>query len=170
MSGVAGLNEVVADLASALDQERLALSSMLELAIREQLAIVGGDVALLTQLTNEKEHLLELVAALETERMTAITAIAAATGQDAAQMTLSTVIAALPVEQARALTSAGVELRREANALREANERNAQLLRTSRDIVDRWLHYLRSLVSNVLYDASGRAAETGRRTRVDRSA
>jgi flagellar biosynthesis/type III secretory pathway chaperone len=170
MSGVPGLTEVVADLTAALDQERAALVSMLDLATREELAIVGGDVALLTQLTDEKEHLLELVAALESERMTAITAIAGATGQDPATVTISTVIASLSPADALALTSAGVELRREALALRDANERNAHLLRTSRDIVDRWLQYLRSLMSSVLYDASGRTAEAGRPTRLDRSA
>lgn len=170
MNGIPGLTEVVAELTAALEQECRALSSMLDLAIREELAIVGGDVALLTQLTDEKEHLLELVAALESERMTAITAIAAATGQDPALVTLSSVLASLPAADSLALASAGVELRREANALREANERNARLLRTSRDIVDRWLQYLRSLMSSVLYDASGKTAEAGRRTRLDRSA
>jgi flagellar biosynthesis/type III secretory pathway chaperone len=170
MNAVTGLTVSVAELTAALEEERAALTSMLDLATREELAMVGGDVALLTEITDQKEHLLELVAALESERMTAITAIAAATGQDPATVTLTSVLASLPAAESLALASAGVELRREANALREANERNAHLLRTSRDIVDRWLTYLRSLVSSVLYDASGRTAEAGRRTRVDRSA
>lgn len=170
MSGLSSLTEFVAELTAALEQECAALASMLDLATREEVAIVCGDVAALTRLTDEKEHLLELAATLESERMTAITAIAGATGQDPASVTLSSVIAALPAADSLALTSVGVELRHEANALRAANERNAHLLRSSRDIVDRWLQYLRSLMSSVLYDASGRTAEAGRRTRLDRSA
>ena len=170
MTSATILPELVAELTAALEQECAAVTSMLDLATREELAIVGGDVALLTQLTDEKEQLLELVATIESERMTAITAIAGATGQNPADVTLSTVLASLAPADAVALASVGVELRREANALRDANERNAYLLRTSRDIVDRWLQYLRSLVSSVLYDANGRTAEAGRRTRVDRSA
>jgi flagellar biosynthesis/type III secretory pathway chaperone len=73
-------------------------------------------------------------------------------------------------EAGSALTAIGVELRQRAIAVRDANARNALLLRTSREIVDRWLQYLRSLVSSVLYDAGGRVAEAGRRSQLDRSA
>ncbi len=160
----------VAALATALEQQRDALVSMLDLAHREERAIVGGDVAALTQLTDEREQLLELVAVLESERMTALTAIAAATGTDAAALTLTSVAAGVSGELGAALTSIGFDLRARALAVRNANERNALLLRTSRDIVDRWLQYLRSLMSSVLYDAGGRVAEAARRSRLDRSA
>ncbi len=167
---MSALLEGVASLTAALEQQRDAYASMLELARREERAIVGGDVEALTLLTEEREHLLELLAALESERMTAITAIAAATGRDPAALTLTRVAAEVSGEAGSTLASIGFELRERAVAVRNANARNALLLRTSRDIVDRWLQYLRSMMSSVLYDAGGRAAEAGRVTRLDRSA
>lgn len=164
------LLEAVAGLSTALEQQRDAFASMLELAHREERAIVGGDVEALTALTEEREHLLELLAALESERMTAIVAIADATGRPVAALTLTSVAAELPAEAGSALTSIGFELRERAVAARSANARNALLLRTSHEIVERWLQYLRTLVSSVLYDAGGRAAEAGRISRLDRSA
>jgi flagellar biosynthesis/type III secretory pathway chaperone len=160
----------VAALTAALEEQRDVLVSMLDLAQREERAIVGGDVETLTSLTNEREELLELMAALESERVTALVAIAAATGIDSAGLTLTRVAAEVAGEAGSALTAIGFELRQRAIAVRDANARNALLLRTSREIVDRWLQYLRSLVSSVLYDAGGRVAEAGRRSHLDRSA
>ncbi len=172
---MSALLEGVASLTIALEQQRDAYASMLDLAHREERAIVGGDVEALTRLTEEREHVLELLAALESERMTAITSIAAATGRDPDTLTLTRVAAEVSGlagagEAGTTLTSVGFELRDRAVAVRNANARNALLLRTSRDIVDRWLQYLRSMMSSVLYDAGGRAAEAGRVTRLDRSA
>lgn len=167
---MSALLEGVASLTAALEQQRDVFATLLDLARREEHAIVGGDVEALTRLTDEREQLLELIAALESERMTAITAIAAATGRDPGVLTLTRVAAEVPGDIGSTLTTVGFELRERALALRDANARNALLLRTSRDIVDRWLQYLRTLVSGVLYDAGGRAAEAGRPTRLDRSA
>jgi flagellar biosynthesis/type III secretory pathway chaperone len=164
------LLDSVADLTSALEQQRDAFVSMLDLTRREERAIVGGDVEALTSLTEEREHILELLAALEAERMTAIVAIASSTGADAHSLTLTSVAAHLAGESGDALTSLGMDLRRRAMAVRDANERNAHLLRASRDIVDRWVHYLRSLMSSALYDAEGRVTEVTRATRVNRTA
>ena len=169
VTGLPAMAEIVAELSSALEEERMALTSMLDVATREELAIVGGNVALLTELATEREHLIELVAAMESERSTAITVIASATGHDPATATLSSVVASLSKADALALASAAVQLRREANAVRAANERNAHLLRTSRDIIDRWLQHLRSRMGGVLSDAGGRAVEVSRRARRDGS-
>ena len=169
VTGLPALAAIVAELASALEEERLALTSMLDVATREELAIVGGNVALLTELATEKEHLIELLAALESERSTAVSVIASATGHDPTTATLSSVVASLSKADALALASAAVELRRDANALRAANERNAHLLRTSRDIVDRWLQHLRGRMSGALSEASGLAVEVSRRALRDRS-
>ncbi|MFN8638335.1 MAG: flagellar export chaperone FlgN [Dehalococcoidia bacterium] len=164
------LLEAVAGLSAALEQQRDAFASMLELAHREERAIVGGDVEVLTALTEEREHLLELIAALESERMTAIVAIAAATGRSVAALTLTNVAAHLPAETGQALTAIGFELRERARRRALGQRAQRLLLRTSHDIVERWLQYLRTLVSSVLYDAGGRAAEAGRVSRLDRSA
>lgn len=159
----------VAALTATLEQQRDTLASMLELARREERAIVGGDVETLTVLTDEREQLLELMAALESERMTALVAIAAASGGEPASLTL-TGVAEIAGAAGDALALVGRDLRERAVAVRDANARNALLLRTSRDIVDRWLQYLRSLMTSVLYDADGRASEAGRRSQLDRSA
>ncbi|MCC6238656.1 MAG: flagellar protein FlgN [Dehalococcoidia bacterium] len=159
----------VAALTSALEQQRDTMVSMLDLARREERAIVGGDVEALTKLTDEREGLLELMAALESERMTALVAIGGSVGLPPASLTLTQVAEAAGPAGA-SLTSVGMELRQRATAARDANARNALLLRTSRDIVDRWLQYLRSMMTSVLYDAGGRTAEAGRRPQLDRSA
>lgn len=168
------MNELLqsaAALMQALDDECDLYGTLLELARREEHAIVRGDVEGLTRLTEEKEHLLELFGALETERMTAITAIAAATGHNAELATLSELVAALPGEAGAGLALAGTELRRQAIELREANARNAELLRSSRDIVDRWIHYLRTLVGGTLNYAADGAPEIAREPRrIDRTA
>ena len=160
----------VAALTATLEQQRDAMVSMLDLARREERAIVGGDVEALTRLTDEREGLLELMAALESERMTALVAIGWAVGLPAATLTLTRVAEVAGPQVGESLTSVGMELGQRAAAVRDANARNALLLRTSRDIVDRWLQYLRSMMTSVLYDAGGRTSEAGRRGQLDRSA
>ncbi len=159
----------VAALTATLEQQRDTMVSMLDLAHREERAIVGGDVEALTKLTDEREGLLELMAALESERMTALVTIGGAVDLPASALTL-TRVAEVAGPAGVPLASIGTDLRQRAAAVRDANARNALLLRTSRDIVDRWLQYLRSMMTSVLYDAGGRAAEAGRRTELDRSA
>src|SRR5207244_8868718 len=105
-----------------------------------------------------KEHLLELLATLETERMTALTAIAAATGRDASALSLSLVVdlAAPAARDALIATSEG--LRTTGLALEQANERNARLLRASADLVDRWVQYLKAVITGSLtYGQDGAA-------------
>jgi flagellar biosynthesis/type III secretory pathway chaperone len=165
------LLQSAAALMQALDDECDLYGTLLELARREEHAIVRGDVEGLTRLTEEKEHLLELFAALETERMTAITAIASASGHDADRATLGDLVAALPGAAGAGLALAGTELRRQAIELRDANARNAELLRSSRDIVDRWIHYLRTLVGGTLnYSADGAPDLSREPRRLDRTA
>lgn len=159
----------VAALTATLEQQRDTMVSMLDLARREERAIVGGDVEALTKLTDEREALLELMAALESERMTALVAIGDSVGLPPGSLTL-TRVAQVAGPAAGSLTSVGLDLQQRATAVRDANARNALLLRTSRDIVDRWLQYLRSMMTSVLYDAGGRTSEAGRRTQLDRSA
>ena len=79
----------VTTLDEVLGTERDLYLSMLSLSTREEVAIVGDDVESLTELVNEKEELLEHLSALETERMTAIVAISAATGLDPETATLT---------------------------------------------------------------------------------
>ena len=158
-------------LTAALAEEQRLYASLLVLAGREERAIVGGDVAELTEMTAEKERLLELLAALETERMTALTAIAAAAGVGAEALTLTGVASVVAPAQAAALTQVGVQLRTKALALKEANERNAELLRSSREIVERWIQYLRTVISGALnYTAEGSPDEPGGNRVIDRSA
>jgi flagellar biosynthesis/type III secretory pathway chaperone len=158
-------------LAAALTEEQELLGSLLDLAGREERAIVGGDVAELTRLTDQKEHLLELVATLETERMTALTAIAGASSVDIDALTLSAVAELVEPAEGAALTDAGMELRARALALKEANEHNAALLRSSREIVDRWIQYLRTvIVGSLTYTAEGSPNESGDNRVIDRSA
>jgi flagellar biosynthesis/type III secretory pathway chaperone len=170
VSASADLMEGAQALEACLGAQEAIYEAMLGLAAREEVAIVAGDVATLTTLVEEQEHLIEHLHALETERMTALTAIASAAEVDAADLTLSEIVARLPSEAAAALTETGVQLRGRAMALGEANERNAQLLRSSRALVDRWIQYLRMLLSGSLYNASGTAALGDGRRRLDRSA
>jgi flagellar biosynthesis/type III secretory pathway chaperone len=169
---VSELDAAATSLARVLADEGQLYESLLALAGREQRAIVDGDVAELTRLLDEKESLVEHHHALETERMTALVAVAAATGSgDAELLTLTEVAAALPVEHGSAITEAGVWLRAQALALREATESNALLLHQSRDIVDRWLQYLRLLVGGRLgYTAEGAPGEASGPRTLDRTA
>ncbi len=170
-AGEGALLDGVRSLHASLDTQRAIYTEMLDLTEREEAAIVCGDVAALTRLVEEKETLIEHLNVLETERMTALVAIASATGIDPGAATLSDVAAHLPRAAALALTESGVELRAQAIALREANDRNARLLRSSRDVVDRWIHYLRVFLSGALYTSGGTTAEAApARRALDRSA
>ena len=158
-------------LGATLAEEEQLYASLLDIAGREERAIVSGDVGELTDLTDEKEQLLELLAALETERMTALTAIAAATGTSVETLTLTAVASMLEPAQDAALTGAGMELRARAVTLKRANDRNAELLRSSREVVDRWILYLRSVISSTLsYTAEGAPDEAAGNRVLDRSA
>ena len=144
--------------------------SLLAVATREQDAIVAGDVGRLTDLVERKEELLDHLRALETERMTALVAIQLATGIDPEVATISEVAAHLPAEMASSLERAGRKLKAEAVALQEAHAVNAHLLRNSRTLVDRWLHYLRSVLVGSLYTSDGSTASAGGSRSLDRSA
>jgi len=147
------------------------LRAMRSLAEQQQRAIVDGDVHALTSVVEHQRQLLEHLDALETERMTALVAIAAATGLDIDSATLTAIAATLPIERATALTRQGQELRAEALALQQVQDVNDRLLERSRGLVDRWLHYLRSVLSGSVYTSSGDAGSgmPGARS-LDRSA
>ncbi|MEE8421784.1 MAG: flagellar protein FlgN [Dehalococcoidia bacterium] len=158
-------------LSTALSHQGEVYGSLLDLAAREEQAIIDGDVGVLTAIVDQQEQLLDVLRALETERMTALTVIAAATGEDADALTVTSVSSMLEGAERDALMTLGVALRAQAITLGHANERNSELLSNSRDIVDRWLHYLRSVVSSALtYTASGERDEPGGNRVVDRSA
>ncbi len=168
---MSGLAATAAALTAALREQQGLYEALLDVAGKEEHAIVGGDVEALTELTEEKEHLLELLATLETERMTAITAIAAATGIDAGTLTITHVASILPAEQAAALTAAGDDLREQALDVKQANDSNAVLLRSSSEIVGRWIQYLRTVISGSLtYTAEGSPGESSGNRVIDRSA
>lgn len=147
------MTEAVIDtnaLAAALAEEEGLYSSLLHLTVKEERAIIAGDVEQLTTLVDEKQRLLELIAAQETERMTAITAIAMAVGEDPDTLTLSIIARHAPSSEAGVLMEGGMLLRAQAVALRDANQRNTLLLESSADLVDRWIHYLRTIVGSSL--------------------
>lgn len=162
-AGAAVLGEVLAT-------QRDLYRALIGVASNEQTAIIEGDVERLTSLVEQKEELLDHLRALETERMTALVAIQMATGIEPETATLSEIAARLPGDTADALTRAGRELRAEALALEEAHSVNAQLLRNSRSLVDRWVHYLRTVLAGSLYTPDGVSnANAGGRS-LDRSA
>jgi flagellar biosynthesis/type III secretory pathway chaperone len=147
-AGAAVLGEVLAT-------QRDLYRALIGVASNEQTAIVEGNVERLTSLVEEKEELLDHLRALETERMTALVAIQMATGIEPDTATLSEIASHLPSDTADALNRAGRELRAEALALEEAHTVNAQLLRNSRSLVDRWIHYLRTVLAGSLYTPEG---------------
>ena len=146
------------------------LHAMRALTRRQQVAILDGDVGALTDVVGEQQQLVEHLNALETERMTALVAIAAATGMEAGTTTLSAVAAALPDEPSRALALQGRELRDEALALQQEQDVNERLIEHSRALVDRWLHYLRSVLGGTLYTATGGTGSAPGGRSLDRSA
>lgn len=165
------LNAGVEALTATLAEEERIYTSLLTLAGFEERAIDDGDVSELTDLTEQKEQLLEVVATLETERMTALVAIAAATDLETDALTLSRVIEAAEPEQGAALTEVGVLVRARAVALKQANERNAALLRSRSDVVERWIDFLRKVVSGSLtYTAEGSPQEPDGSRVLDQSA
>lgn len=147
-------------LEAVMTAQRDIYRELLALASREQEAIVTSDVVDLTEVLELQETLFDHLRALETERMTALVAIEAATGLDAEHATLSEIAAALPRDAASALTRTGMALRGEAAALQEMNQVNAHLLRGSRALVDRWIQYLRTVLSGSIYTAQGGGGAT----------
>jgi flagellar biosynthesis/type III secretory pathway chaperone len=160
------------DLASVLIEESELCEQLLSVTDREHAAIVSSDIEGLTSLVEEKEHLLELLATLETERMTALTAIALAVGQPADALTLTSIgVIATPGTRAQ-LLAAGEGLRTTGEALASANARNADLLAASTDLVERWVSYLKTVISSTLatYSNDGNAQAPGGNRVLDRSA
>lgn len=159
-------------LAGVMSQQSGLYQALLSLAGREEQAILDGDVGMLTAIVDEQEQTLDILRMLETERMTALAAIAAATGEQIDALTLTRVSAIVgDQEQSDVLTTLAVELRAQALALGRANERNTTLLTSSREIVDRWLQYLRGVVGSALtYTETGEASGSDGSRVVDRSA
>lgn len=156
-------------LAAVLEAQTDITRQLLGVARRQQRAIVDGNVEDLTASVEESQIFLEHLAALETERMTALVAIAMATSIDPDRATLSDIAAALPAEPAEAVRRNGQALRAEATALHEVQAANQQLLESSRSLVDRWVNYLRSVLTGGVYTPAGGTAANGGRT-LDRSA
>lgn len=156
-------------LAAVMEAQRDITRQLLSVARRQQQAIVSGDVEALTASVEESQLFLEHLQALETERMTALVAISMATGIDPDTATLSQIAAALPSDAAEAVRRTGQVLRAEATALHETQEVNQRLLESSRTLVDRWVNYLRSVLTGGVYTPAGGAAANGGRT-LDRSA
>lgn len=158
----------------ALDEvlaaERDIYVAMLALTTREELAIVGDDIEGLTEIVDEKQVLIDHLNALETERMTALVAIQLATGFDPQTVTLSEIAATLPIADGRRLLENGMTLRTQARALEQANLRNERLLHGSRDLVDRWLNYLRQVLGTYVYTADGRVDSSTSARSLDRTA
>ena len=159
-------------LATTLREETEVYGSLLALAVQEERAIIDGDVQLLTELVGDKERMLELLAALETERTTALTAVALGIERDPPNITLSEVARHAEPHAAGVLMEAGMLLRTQAVALREANSRNARLLEGSRALVEQWIQYLKAVVAGALgYTPEGARSEGDDDGRVlDRSA
>ena len=61
-------------------------------------------------------------------------------------------------------------LRTQARALEQANLRNERLLHGSRELIERWLLYLRQVLSGYLYTADGRVDPATNARSLDRSA
>lgn len=158
-------------LAATLHEETELYGSLLALSVQEERAIVAGDVEALTDLIADKERLLELLAALETERTTALTAVALGIELDPPTITLSEVARHAEPAAAAVLMEAGMLLRAQAVALREANSSNARLLEGSRSLVEHWIQYLRAVVAGALtYTADGGRAEGDDSRVLDRTA
>ncbi len=156
-------------LAAVMDQQQEMTHRLLEVARRQQQAIVQGDVEELTASVEESQVFLKHLQALETERMTALVAISMATGVDPDTATLAQIAGVLPPGLAEMLKRAGEVLRVEATALHETQEVNQRLLESSRALVDRWVNYLRSVLAGGMYTPVGGTAANGGRT-LDRSA
>lgn len=159
--------EVLEDVLCA---ERDIYVSMLMLTTREEVAIVGDDVEELTEIVDEKQLLIDHLNALETERMTALVAIGLATDVDPQTVTLSQIAARLPIADGRRLLENGVTLRTQAHALEQANLRNERLLQGSRELIDRWVQYLRQVLSSYIYTADGRVDSQNDPRSLDRTA
>ena len=160
-----------AALASTLVEQGEAYRSLLALSVSEEHAIVGGDVEQLTELIGEKERMLELLAALETERMIALTSIVLGIRRDPPTITLSEVARHAEPSAAETLMEAGMLLRAQAVALQQANERNSKLLEGSRALIERWVQYLRAVVAGSLtYTAEGEPNDRDGTRVLDRSA
>lgn len=130
-----------------------------------------SDIEILTALIEEKEQLLELLATLETERMTALTAIAVATARPVNALTLSQVADYASPASRRALVATGAQLQRTGVALQQANSRNAQLLQMSSGLIDKWVAYLKLVISGSLtYGSDGASQGAGGNRMLDRSA
>ena len=160
----------VTALDDVLATERDLYLSMLALTTREEVAIVGDDVESLTELVNEKEELLEHLSALETERMTMIVAISAATGLDPETATLTQISEVVPAMDGLRLMENGMALRTQAVALEQANRRNERLLESSRGLVDRWIQYLKTVLNNSMYTPDGQIDDSRDVRSLDRSA
>ena len=61
-------------------------------------------------------------------------------------------------------------LRTQAVALAQANQRNERLLEASRGLVDRWIQYLKTVLSNSVYMPDGRLDDSRDARSLDRSA
>ena len=160
----------VTTLDEVLGTERDLYLSMLSLSTREEVAIVGDDVESLTELVNEKEELLEHLSTLETERMTAVVAISAATGLDPETATLTQISEVVPAMDGLRLLENGMALRTQAVALQQANRRNERLLEASRGLVDRWIQYLKTVLNNSVYTPDGQMDDSRDARSLDRSA
>jgi len=158
-------------LAETLAEESRLCAMLLAVTHREEKAIIAADIPTLTALVDEKERVLELLATLETERMTAVTAIASATGRPAGSLTLGGVLDLVDGPAQAQLLALSEGLRADGQALEQANQRNARLLQASSELVERWVQYLKNVISGALtYNPDGGAQPGSGSRMLDQSA
>ncbi len=158
-------------LLAALRAEEKHCAALLDLTRTEHRALLENDVEAVADLLGRKAHLTRQISRAEAERAASAAEIAGRAGLGGSSVSLTELSGAFP-EQARGeLTSVQRSIRNKAAELAELNGRNAAMLRTSLDLLSRWVGFLiRSAGGATTYDEGGGHIEPGQAGALDRKA
>jgi nucleotide-binding universal stress UspA family protein len=146
-----------------LVREEAAMLALIQLAGREQAALVSSDYAAIELVANEMQTSASVLEVLEREREVLMEAIGAP-GSSLADVAQLAARAGIPgVAETRSRLLAGAE------ALREAQERNARLILSAARLRERWFSLLAGLTSST-YGSEGRQELQQARRVVSKSA
>lgn len=146
-----------------LVREEAELLTLVELAGREQAALVSSDYAAIEQVANQMQVSANALEALEREREMLMEAIGAPGSSlaDVAEIAARAGIAGVMEARGRLIAGAG--------ALREVQERNARLILSAARLRERWFTLLAGLTAST-YGSEGRQALQQVRRVVSKSA
>lgn len=152
------MDEHLQNLYKVLEKEHELYGSILKLCQDEQKDIISGNIESIDKVTQQKEKLLKNIATLEKYRRAFISRIAQPLKIRPRQLTISKLLQHIPGQHKDTFQTMEGMLQTRLAMVKEVNETNAELLKTSLDCIEFTLNLFSNKTVRGTYDDAARQA------------